>query len=205
MQPIARIDMDLRSPEEVAAGTQPVDCYVLQTADLDRFAGVIIPPTVDQEHLLRHRTVIADYLDRGGVVVFGGHLRRPWLPGASPFVPLAVRSFRDYEVAWVAAHPVFAGVQPADLTRRRGVAGFFARGHHPPPPGAEILTRLAGGHPATYVDTVSTAGAILVQATCDLQTYAAGLDSTAARIPRQLHAWIRAEADRRARVRTAQR
>jgi len=54
------------------------------------------------------------------------------------------------------------------LTFRRGVAGFFARGHHPIPPGAEVLTRLSGGEPATYLDRVSTAGTIVVQASGDL-------------------------------------
>lgn len=198
MPPIARIHMDIRSPEDSASGVEPIDCYTLQNADLGAYAGLIVPPTVDQEHLLRHRNVFVDYLEHGGVVVFGGHLHRPWLPGASLFVPLQVRSFRDYGVVEVAPHPVFAGVQPADLTRRRGVAGFFARGHHPPPAGAEILTRLAGGQPATYLDTVTTRGTILVQATCDLQTYGAGLGSTAARVPRQLLAWIRSRATRRA-------
>src|SRR5581483_10255450 len=92
-----------------------------------------------------------DYLDRGGVVVFGGHLHRDWLPGASLFVPLASRSLDGYRVVEVADHPIFRGMG-TELTFRRGVAGFFARGHHPVPPGAEVLTRLFGGEPATYLD-----------------------------------------------------
>jgi hypothetical protein len=79
---------------------------------------VVVPAIVDQEHLSAHRAVIHRYLDGGGVIVFGGHLHRPWLPGASMFVPLDVRSHRDYEVAWVADHPVFNGVDPSDLTCR---------------------------------------------------------------------------------------
>jgi hypothetical protein len=151
---------------------------------------------VDQEHLSAHRAVIRRYLDDGGVVVFGGHLHRHWLPGASMFVPLEVRSHRDYEVAWVADHPIFDGVDPSDLTYRRGVAGFFARGHHPPPDGAEALVRLAGGQPVTYLDRCSTAGTILVQSSGDLLGYY-GLDSTATRIPGQLLDWAGAEANER--------
>ncbi|MGQ0480613.1 MAG: hypothetical protein ACT4O0_06235 [Pseudonocardia sp.] len=87
-------------------------------------------------------------------------------------------------------------MEPDDLTFRRGVAGFFARGHHPPPPGAEVLVRLAGGQPATYVDQVSTAGTIVVQANSDLLGYAADR-STAARVPDQLVDWALAQSARR--------
>jgi hypothetical protein len=70
-----------------------------------------------------------------------------------------------------AARPIFRGIGLDELTFRRGVAGFFARGHHPVPDGAQVLTRLAGGEPATYLDRVSTAGTILVQAGSDLLGY----------------------------------
>jgi hypothetical protein len=73
-------------------------------------------------------------------------------------------------VVEVADHPIFRGMG-TELTFRRGVAGFFARGHHPVPPGAEVLTRLFGGEPATYLDRVSTAGTIVVQATSNLLSY----------------------------------
>ncbi len=170
---IARVDMDVRSPESAPDSTaadpriEPIDCYDLPHTDLSGFAGVIVAGMVDQEFLLRHADRIVDYLAGGGVLVFGGHLHRRWLPGASPFVPLPDRRLADYRVAEVAEHPLFAGVSADELTFRRGVAGFFARGHHPPPPGAEVLVRLAGGQPATYLDRASTAGTILVQATSD--------------------------------------
>ncbi len=163
-----------------------LDCYQLAQVDLARYAGVVVPPLVDQEHLARHRGVIEAFLDIGGVVVFGGHLHRDWLPGASVFTPLEAPRLGDYKVSFVSDHPVFRGVDAADLTFRRGVAGFFARGHHPPPEGAEVLTRLAGGQPTTYVDQTSTAGTILVQASWDLLGYPAGLGTTSARIPGQL-------------------
>lgn len=211
MLPIALVDMDLRSPESLladphlAARLTRIDCYALVEGEavLDEYAAVVVTAFVDQEHLAAHRAVIREYLDGGGVVMFGGHLHRDWLPGASMFMPLEVRSHRDYEVAWVAEHPIFGGVERSDLTYRRGVAGFFARGHHPPPDGADVLVRLAGGQPVTYVDRCSTAGTILVQSTGDLLGYH-GIESSAGRIPGQLLDWLGAEADdRRARARTA--
>ncbi|HYZ08024.1 MAG TPA: hypothetical protein VE709_05390 [Pseudonocardiaceae bacterium] len=191
--PIATLDMDIRSPETRPRGTDRLDLYAVGEADLTRYAALIVPAMADQEHLARHRDAIRDYLDAGGVVVFGGHLHRDWLPGAAPFVPLDPPSLRGYRVAEIADHPVFDGVEADDLTFRRGVAGFFARGHHPVPDGAEVLVRLAGGEPATYVDRVSTRGTILVQASCDLLGYAGSAGGTAQRIPEQLLAWVRAQ------------
>lgn len=191
--PIATLDMDIRSPETRPRGTDRLDLYEVGAADLTRYAALIVPAMADQEHLARHRDVLRAYLDAGGVVVFGGHLHRNWLPGAATFVPLDPPSLRGYRVAEIADHPVFECVEPDDLTFRRGVAGFFARGHHPVPDGAEVLVRLAGGEPATYVDRVSTGGTILVQASCDLLGYAGSAGGTAQRIPEQLLEWVRAQ------------
>jgi hypothetical protein len=191
--------MDIRSPGsgDRDPRLEHLDCYDLAAADLTRYAGLVFPAMVDQEYLARHRHVVRRYLDGGGVVVFGGHLLRDWLPGAAPFVPLHPPGLAAYRVERVADHPVFAGVDPDDLTFRRGVAGFFARGHHPVPPGAEVLVELAGGVPATYLDRASTAGTILVHASADLLGYGAAGDGTATRVPGQLVDWILAESRRR--------
>ncbi|HEY3894534.1 MAG TPA: hypothetical protein VGL88_04110 [Pseudonocardiaceae bacterium] len=168
----AVLDMDTRNPEgdDWSGRVDRLDCYTFDSTDLARYAALIITPNVDQEHLARRQRLIRDYLDSGGVVIFGGHLHRDWLPGASEFVPLVNRSVAGYRVAEVADHPIFSS-KPDELTFRNGVAGFFARGHHPVPAGAEVLTRLAGGEPSTYLDRVSTAGTIVVQATSDLLSY----------------------------------
>ncbi|MGQ0842632.1 MAG: hypothetical protein ACT4QF_00720, partial [Sporichthyaceae bacterium] len=99
------------------------------------------------------------------------HLYREWLPGAGLFVPVPDRRRSTYRVERIADHPLFAGLSPEDLTWRRGVAGFFARGHHPVPDGAQVLTWLHHDRPATYLDRSSTAGTILVHATADLAGY----------------------------------
>ncbi|HET9254919.1 MAG TPA: hypothetical protein VFO16_06915 [Pseudonocardiaceae bacterium] len=172
LRKVAVLDMDIRSGEgrDWPPRVERVDCYAIGSIDLARYAALIIMPNADQEHLARRQRVIRDYLDRGGVVVFGGHLHREWLPGASMFVPLTNRSLDGYRVIEVADHPIFRGMG-TELTFRRGVAGFFARGHHPIPEGAEVLTRLFGGEPSTYLDRVSTNGTIVVQATSDLLSY----------------------------------
>jgi len=118
------------------------------------------------------------------------------------FKPKTIASFHDCTVRIVGEHPIFAGVREEDLTFRRGVAGFFARGHHRPPPGGEVLARLVdtkNGEPIVYVDRVSTAGVILVHAGNDL---IASTDraSTAGWIAPQLVGWMLAETARLARV-----
>lgn len=206
MTDIALLSMDIRSePSPLESGelghrAEIVDCYQLAHTDLSRFAVLVVGSMVDQEHLARHRSVVRSYLDGGGVLLFGGQLHRDWLPGATRFVPIDPPSLHAYRVTEIAVHPIFAGVEPDDLTFRRGVAGFFARGHHPPPPGAEVLVRLSGGEPVTYLDRVSTAGTVVVHANGDLLGYGSGTDRTAARLPGQLLDWALAEAARRRAV-----
>jgi hypothetical protein len=201
MADIALLSMDIRSGPgalergELGHTVHRVDLYDLARTHLARFAVVVVPAMADQEHLARHRDAVRGYLDSGGVLVFGGQVHRDWLPGASRFVALSPPSLAAYRVTEIAAHPIFDGVEPDDLTFRRGVAGFFARGHHPPPPGAKVLVRLSGGQPVTYVDEVSTAGTIVLHANGDLF----GLDShdgTGARVPGQLLEWAVAQAER---------
>lgn len=174
---------------------EPLDIYELPRLDLERFRGLLIPGSIDQEWLYLHRKLVEDFLSEGRVVVFSGHLFRHWLPGASPFVPKQISSFRDYTVRISKPHPIFAGVRPEDLTFRKGVAGFFARGHHPSPPGAEVLLVLADGEPITYLDRSSSGGIILVHSGNDLWGYA-GDESSAGRIAPQLLAWIHEEGRR---------
>ncbi len=184
-----------------------VDVYDLPTVDLARYAGVVVEGMVDQQFLHAKRDVVAAGLGGGGVVVWSGQLFRPWLPGCAAFVATTITTFGDYAVKVVGPHPVFAGVDPDDLTFRRGIAGFFARGHHPPPAGAEIVLALAGGDPVVYVDRQTTKGTVLAHAGGGLLGWAHGAvgpagtpspkPSTAERIDGQLLDWIVAEAGRR--------
>lgn len=182
---------------------EPLDMYELPSADLDPYIALIITGNVDQELLYRERGVIRSFLDGGKVVVFSGHLLHPWLPGAGTFVPKKIGSIHDYQVRAVTPHPIFEGVKEEDLTFRRGVAGFFARGHNPPAEGAEVLLELAGGEPIVYIDRHSTNGTILTHSGHDLLGFGMdGLSSedapqtTARRIAPQLLDWIRQEGAR---------
>lgn len=197
MKPVLVLDAQssvISSHDHLGAedGVEVVDVYELPSVDLDRHAAILVSDMVDQEFLWRERDVVASFLERGRVVVFCGQLLRAWLPGCGTFLPASIGSMRDYAVHLVEPHPVFAGVEARDLTFRRGVAGFFARGHHPPPPGAQVLAALAGGQPTTWIDRATTPGTVFAHAGNSLLFYAQ-IDSTAARVAPQLLAWARHE------------
>lgn len=183
----------------IRESVEPLDMYELSEANLEKYAALMVTGNVDQEFLHRERDIVRAFLDAGKVLVFSGHLSRPWLPGAGTFVPKEIRSFRDYEIRKAKEHPIFEGVEEKDLTFRRGVAGFFARGHNPPPEGAEVLLTLPGDEPIAYVDRKSTRGVILASVCYDLLGF--GLEkmnadaprTSASRIAPQLLAWIRKE------------
>jgi hypothetical protein len=169
-----------------------IDMYELPDIDLARYAGIVVSSQVDQAFLYRHRGVVREFLDAGGVVAFSGHLSRRWLPGVDCFEPKTIESEADYAVIEERPHPVFEGVDMADLTYQRGVAGFFARGHNPPPADARTILRLPDGEPVVFVDDRTTNGTMLVHSGNDL----IGLgrrSSTAERVPEQLIEWMRAE------------
>lgn len=164
------------------------DIYALPDLALDRYGALVLAGMVDQEFLWHCSDLVASFLDCGRTVVFCGQLFRPWLPGCGMFVPTTIRGFGDYVVHLAQPHPVFCGVDPAHLTFRRGVAGFFARGHHPPPKGASVLATLAGGQPMTWVDNLTTRGTVFVHSGADLLGYASTED-TACRMVPQLLDW----------------
>lgn len=184
---------DLIAHPPVSTAFQPIDVYTLGEADLSPYLGLAVPGLTDQEYLWRQADKIRAFLDAGKVVIFSGMLFRPWLPGAGMFEPKTVRSHHDYFLTQVAPSPIFEGIEIEDLVFRRGVAGFFARGHHQPPPGAEVILTLPGREPALYIDRVSTNGTILVHGGNDMLGFANDATS-ASRLTPQLLEWMRDEA-----------
>lgn len=174
-----------------------IDIYSLPEADLAPYSCLVIGAFVDQDYLLEQRGIVRDFLDSGKVVVFCGNLVTDWLPGGKPFIPKTINSYKDYMVSVHTPHPIFEGVLEDDMTYKKGVSGFFARGHHPAPEGAEILLTLPGGEPITYIDRNSTRGTILAHVGFDLFGYMqADEETTVSRISPQLIAWVRGEYER---------
>jgi len=169
-----------------------MDVYDLAHAPLLNYAGLLIPTHADQRFLSTIQHTLRQFLSAGKSIVFCGQLVYPFLPDIDRFIPLTSRSIDDYRLYRVSEHPVFANVDTDHLTFRKGVAGFYGRGHMPPPAGSHIIHRLGGasGAPVDYVVEPPGGGRMLIHAGNDLWNYATEADSSAHRIPSQLLDWI---------------
>jgi len=164
--------------------------YDLPKLDLSRFGAILVSAHTDQRAFAASGDRIAAFLDAGGLLVFNGHIAYPFLPELAPFVPVPGYGLALLQVCRVTAHPVFDGVDPQDLTFRRGVAGFYGRGHNPPPPGAEVLHRLSGNDaPLDWVWARPAGGTVFMHGGNDMWMYADD-PTSAARIAPQLMAWV---------------
>ncbi|WP_036130604.1 hypothetical protein [Lysinibacillus sphaericus] len=181
-----------RMQKDTGSEARIVEQYDFAQKDLNEIDVLIIPNFIDQEFLFTQREKITSFLAQKKIVVYCGHLFREWLPGCGPFMPQLIRNFKDYEVFPTAQSTIFEGVTTADMTFKKGVAGFFARGYHHAPANAEILLTFANNKPVTYVDRSSTNGTILVHAGRDLLGYA-DENKTTDRIRPQFLAWLESE------------
>ena len=175
-------------------GFTNVDLYDLPDLDLTGFDCLVISGFADQDFLYEHRRLILDFVNAGKILIFSGNLVTEWLPGGQLFIPKEITSHKDYEVSIHSPHAIFEGVVEDDMTYNKGVSGFFARGHHPVPEGAEILLTLPGDAPITYIDRVSTKGTIFVHAGSDLFGYMKPeINKTTDLIGPQLLTWVEEE------------
>ncbi len=169
-----------------------LDIYELDQASMLDYAGLLIPMHVDQRFLSTIRNKLIRFLAADKTIVFCGQITYPFLPEIGNFVPLNSRSMDDYRIRRVSEHPVFPDVAPEHLTFRKGIAGFYGRGHMPPPPGAQIIQCLGVTNevPIDYVYELPYGGRVLIHAGNDLWNYATEPDSSAHRLPVQLLDWI---------------
>jgi hypothetical protein len=107
---------------------------------LDQARGVITTIHLDQIRMMELTAAFETFLDRGGRLVFNGHVKHPFIGGLSPFVPSGSGKRADFELTPLSDHAVFTGVDRATLQLSRGVAGFYGRGCNPMPDGAVALT-----------------------------------------------------------------
>ncbi|GAB5377281.1 MAG: hypothetical protein AcusKO_37430 [Acuticoccus sp.] len=189
LKAIKGVGGDLPAVSERYRGAVEIDHYALHETDLAPFAAILLPAHLDQRYLGAIAPVVTAFLDRGGRLVFNGHVAWPMLPELQPFVPLASRQLADLAIHRLAEHPVFEGVAEDDLTFRRGVAGFYARGHNPPPQGAVALMGVGPERvPCDWVLQRPAGGEILCHAGNDLWMYIDDTRSTGRIVP-QLIAW----------------
>ncbi len=154
-----------------------IDEYELHSTDLSHYNVLMITYFADQEYLYKNKHIIENFLNEGKVVVFCGHLFRPWLPGCSLFMPKKLNSYNDYFVQTIPGAPLFDGVEVEDMVLNKGVAGFFARGYYYAPEGAQVCLTFTDGKVISYIDKNTTKGTIIVHAGQNLLSYHNAVDS----------------------------
>lgn len=148
----------------------PIAEWDVTPARITAAGGVILTMHLDQIRAEGWAGAFDALLAGGGRIFLNGHMARPFLSGLAPFV-LSGRSRADLHQTVLAPHPVFDGIDRELFQRRRGVAGFYGRGHNPPPPGAVALTGIGRTQaPLDWVWHAPTGGAIFSHAGNDLWT-----------------------------------
>lgn len=166
-----------------------LDQYDLGTAHLAGLGALVIGMHCDQRFLAGHAGLIGDFLEGGGRVVASGHHAYPFLPGIGGFASVPRPTLADLTIHRLADHPVWAGVDGADLTFRRGVAGFYGRVWHQPPRGALVVNGIGPDRrPLDFVYAVG-AGRVLFHGGNDLTGYGGSADSSGRILP-QLLDWM---------------
>jgi len=114
----------------------------LNDAVITGASGLITTMHLDQLRFAGLRPALAVFLASGGRLFFNGHILKPFIEGLDIYRPLDSRKLADFQLRRLVPHPVFGPLDPKDMVARRGVAGFYGRGHNPMPEGAVALTGL---------------------------------------------------------------
>jgi hypothetical protein len=132
------------------------DIYSLPEIDLNDFSVLFVSMHSDQRFLATRASQIEEYLVRGGVAVANGHYAYSYLPRMAGFHTIDNYKLGDITVLRLAEHPIWHGIDPHDLTFRRGVSGFYGRVWHEAPPDAQVIHAL--GKPNLPLDFIYPVG-----------------------------------------------
>lgn len=169
-----------------------VDQYAFAPDDLVGVDGLLLSQHLDETHLSEERSRLQDFVAGGGVVSLNGPVATPFLDPPGAYHALPTQAARDWVLEICDPHPITRGVTAEDLTARKGVIGFWARGSFDAPSDAVVLTRFAASQkPADWLWISPEGGALLVHPGNDIWGYA-GDDSSARPLFAQFLDWVRA-------------
>ena len=179
------------NPQSPALGAVThIDAYDFADADLSGVSGILISMAVDQQFLGTQTGKFEEFIHRGGRVAVMGHPVVKFLPKQGDFRKLDYAAPTELYLSPGDPHPVWAGVDFLDVSARRGITGFYARGYtlnHPA--GAIIASRIGPERlPADYVYAHGR-GRVLIHPGIEVGVFA-GDGNTAARIHPQLIDWL---------------
>jgi len=185
------------TPEAIAAPPAGhridfLDQYAFTPDALTGMDALLLGQHLDEHHLGGFRTALDGFLDGGGGIAVMGPVARPFLTVLSPHLAIGNGHRDDWVLKNAADHPLMDGVDAQDLTWRKGVVGFWARGTIAPHPSATVLTRFAAtGAVADWVWVTPRGGKLFVHPGNDVWGYA-GEPNTSARVFPQLLDWMTA-------------
>ncbi len=173
-----------------AAGrVQAAGQYAFDELPLEQYDALLISMHADQRFLAARRERLDEFVRHGGTVVANGHVAYPFLTGLTPFQPIETYGLADLAVNREASHPVWEGVDPSDLTFRRGVAGFYGRGWHQPPDGATVHGSLGPRRLPLDFTWGLGRGRVLFHGGNDIWQFDSAQDSTRRIVPQLVH-WL---------------
>lgn len=140
------------------------------TADiLMAHRGLITSNQLDQNAMLGMTEALSAFLDAGGRWFLNGHVVRPMVEGLAQYRPISTPKRADLTLTSVHPHPLFQGIDLAQLETNRGVAGFYGRGCNPLPTGAVAINGLGPAQvPVDWVWARPAGGRIFSHAGNDL-------------------------------------
>lgn len=145
------------------------DEYDLNSERLTEAGALVLTMHNDQRWLHKNGEAITSFVESGGTLVIQGQIALPWTGFLQPYLPI-IRPRMDQLVVQAACdHPVFNGLDRSVLNIRKGVRGFYARGHNPPPSGARVLQTVADDVPVDW-EWRCGSGRVLMHSGNDLWT-----------------------------------
>ncbi len=157
--------------------------------------GVLLTIHLDQVRAMEWREGFGSMLARGGRVLINGHVEQPFIDGVGRFMPSG-RTRTHLRLSALGMHPLFDGVDRLGFETRRGVAGFYGRGHNAMPRDAQALTGVGpAAAPLDWIWRRADGGAVLSHAGNDLWT---SCDETAVmhRLAANIVRWLGHETER---------
>ncbi|MCJ0907449.1 hypothetical protein [Rhodococcus sp. ARC_M6] len=166
------------------------DLYEFDDLDLSSVAGLVVTSDCDQIFLERKGDELTAFVRAGGRIAVMGHVVTEFLEGISRWQKIQYSGPKDLEITIGEPHSVWDGVDPADLTTRKEVSGFYARGYPQKlPDGAVVTTHIGRSRvPLDYVYPLGE-GHVLVHSGNDLTGWHSD-DNSASRMSPQLFDWL---------------
>lgn len=140
-----------------------IDQYELTEDALSDADGLLLSQHLDEHHMAECTPLLDRYLRQGGSISLNGPLYQPYLDGLGAYAPLPSGRAQDWILRLGTQHAITDGLLADDLTYRRGVIGFWARGSFPVPLGSTVLTYMVGDDtPADFIWNRSGGGSVVV-------------------------------------------